>query len=116
MDHLALPVTDQERSLRFYEQWLGFAAATARTAEDGTILVTDAAGFLLALGKADGPVAVPKFLHFGQRLSSAEEARRVHAELERAGVPIAEVCDEPDYVSVKLHDPDGYLVELFWET
>jgi hypothetical protein len=26
-----------------------------------------------------------------------------------------EELDEADYVSVKCHDPDGYVVELSWE-
>jgi catechol 2,3-dioxygenase-like lactoylglutathione lyase family enzyme len=115
VDHLALPVTDQARSLRFYEEWLGFDAATARTAEDGTILVTDGAGFTLALGQADGPVTLPAFLHFGRRLESPDEVRRQRSLVEHAGVPIVETWDEPDYVSVKLSDPDGYVIELYWE-
>jgi hypothetical protein len=31
------------------------------------------------------------------------------------GVPIAEWWDEPDHVSVKCRDPDGYVVEAAWE-
>jgi hypothetical protein len=31
------------------------------------------------------------------------------------GVPIAEQWDEPEYVSVKCRDPDGYVVEAAWE-
>ena len=26
-----------------------------------------------------------------------------------------EEWDEPDYVSVKCRDPDGYVIELAWE-
>ena len=32
-----------------------------------------------------------------------------------AGVEIVEFWDEPDYVSVKVRDPDGYVVECSWE-
>jgi hypothetical protein len=31
------------------------------------------------------------------------------------GVEIVEEHDEPDYVSVKCRDPDGYIVEAAWE-
>jgi hypothetical protein len=31
------------------------------------------------------------------------------------GVEIVEVLDEPEYVSVKCRDPDGYVVEAAWE-
>ena len=32
------------------------------------------------------------------------------------GIPIVEEWDEPDYVSVKCRDPDGYVVEAAWES
>ena len=31
------------------------------------------------------------------------------------GVPILEEWNEPEYVSVKCSDPDGYVVEAAWE-
>jgi integrase/recombinase XerD len=31
------------------------------------------------------------------------------------GMELVEHCDEPDYVSVKRRDPDGYIVEASWE-
>ena len=31
------------------------------------------------------------------------------------GIEITEFSDEPDYVSVKCRDPDGYVVEFAWE-
>ena len=31
------------------------------------------------------------------------------------GVAIVGEWDEPDYVSVKFRDPDGYVVEVSWE-
>jgi catechol 2,3-dioxygenase-like lactoylglutathione lyase family enzyme len=41
---------------------------------------------------------------------------RAFAERLRAdGVPIVGEWNEPDYVSVKCRDPDGYVVELAWE-
>jgi hypothetical protein len=31
------------------------------------------------------------------------------------GVELVEEWDEPEYVSVKCRDPDGYIVEASWE-
>ncbi len=31
------------------------------------------------------------------------------------GVELVEQWDEPDYVSVKCRDPDGYIIEASWE-
>jgi catechol 2,3-dioxygenase-like lactoylglutathione lyase family enzyme len=114
--HLALAVRDQERSRRFYETYFGFDARPAVVAEDGVLILRDAGDFCLALGKTDEPVRLPSFLHFGFR--TAADADEVHAfreRLARDGVPLVEEWNEPDYVSVKCRDPDGYVVELAWE-
>jgi len=31
------------------------------------------------------------------------------------GIELVEAFDEPAYVSVKCRDPDGYIVEAYWE-
>jgi hypothetical protein len=41
--------------------------------------------------------------------------RELRDAFEAAGVEIVEFWDEPDYVSVKVRDPDGYVVEAAWE-
>lgn len=115
MNHLALPVTDQERSRRFYERYLGFDAETPRRYDDGVLMLYDARGFALALGPAEGAVALPPFLHFGKGLESPEAVRAFAERLAADGVPILERWEEPDYVSVKVRDPDGYVVEISWE-
>jgi catechol 2,3-dioxygenase-like lactoylglutathione lyase family enzyme len=115
VDHLALAVTDQERSRRFYERYLGFDAEPARRYDDGVLMLYDARGFALALGPAEGAVALPPFLHFGKGLESPEAVRALADRLAADGVPIAGRWEEQDYVSVKFRDPDGYVVEVSWE-
>jgi catechol 2,3-dioxygenase-like lactoylglutathione lyase family enzyme len=116
MAHLALAVSDQERSRRFYETYFGFGAGPAVVAEDGTLMLEDGHGFSLALGRSDEPIRLPNFLHFGfAPLESAEAVRRLRDRLAADGVAIVEWWDEPDYVSVKCRDPDGYVVEAAWE-
>jgi catechol 2,3-dioxygenase-like lactoylglutathione lyase family enzyme len=114
MDHLALAVSDQARSRRFYERYLGFVAEpTSRP--DGVLMLHDAAGFSLALGETEEPIRIPSFLHFGAGLPSPEEVRAFRDGLVEDGVEIVGEWDEPDYVSVKFRDPDGYVVEVAWE-
>ena len=115
MKHLALAVADQERSRRFYESYFGFGARPARRYDGGVLMLYDAGGFSLALGPTDEPVRVPGFLHFGVQLPDPDAVRAFRDRLRRDGVPIAEEWDEPDYVSVKCLDPDGYVVEAAWE-
>jgi catechol 2,3-dioxygenase-like lactoylglutathione lyase family enzyme len=111
MKHLALAVSDQERSRHFYETYLGFDAEPAREYDGGVLMLYNADGFSLALGPTTEPIAFPSFLHFGIHLRSPEEVWEFRSRLAAGGVTIIEEWDEPEYVSVKFLDPDGYVVE-----
>jgi catechol 2,3-dioxygenase-like lactoylglutathione lyase family enzyme len=116
MAHIALAVRDQKRSRRFYEVYFGFEPATARVADDGVLLIEGPGDVLLALGETDEPIRLPSFLHFGFRAAgSSEEVRTFRDRLAADEIEIVEFWDEPDYVSVKCRDPDGYVVEFAWE-
>jgi catechol 2,3-dioxygenase-like lactoylglutathione lyase family enzyme len=115
MKHLALPVSDQERSRRFYESYLGFDARPARRYDDGVLMLYNAEGFSLALGPTDQPIDLPEFLHFGIHVADPDAVRAFRDRLRADGVRIAGEWEEPEYVSVKFLDPDGYVVEAAWE-
>jgi catechol 2,3-dioxygenase-like lactoylglutathione lyase family enzyme len=115
MKHLALAVTDQERSRRFYETYFGFDAQPPRRYDDDVLMLYNADGFSLALGPTNEEVRVPRFLHFGVHLPSPDAVRAFRDRLVADGVEIAEQWEEPEYVSVKCRDPDGYVVEAAWE-
>ena len=115
MDHLAIPVRDQERSRRFYETYCGFGARPARRYDDGVLMLYTAGGFALALGPADEPIVPPKWMHFGIGLPDRDAVHALRDRLVADGVEIVESHDEPEYVSVKCRDPDGYIVEASWE-
>jgi catechol 2,3-dioxygenase-like lactoylglutathione lyase family enzyme len=114
VNHLALAVADQARSRRFYETYLGFVPEEAPR-PDGVLLLHDAAGFSLALGEVEGSIALPPFLHFGTSLATTDDVRAFRDRVAADGLEIVEWWDEPDYVSVKFRDPDGYVVEVAWE-
>jgi catechol 2,3-dioxygenase-like lactoylglutathione lyase family enzyme len=115
MDHLAIPVRDQERSRRFYETYFGFGARPARRYPDGVLMLYDARGFALALGPADEPLPNPAWMHFGVRHPDRDAVLALRVRLAADGVELVEQWDEPGYVSVKCRDPDGYIVEAWWE-
>jgi len=115
MKHLALPVSDQERSRRFYESYLGFDAEPARRYDGDVLMLYNADGFSLALGPTEQPIRLPEFLHFGVHLPSRDAVETFRARLRADGVRVVEEWDEPEYVSVKFLDPDGYVVEAAWE-
>jgi len=115
MDHLAIPVTDQERSRRFYEAYFGFGARPARRYGGDVLMLYDARGFALALGPAQEPIVRPSWMHFGIGLPDRGAVLALRDRLAGDGVELVEEWDEPDYVSVKCRDPDGYIVEAWWE-
>ena len=111
MDHLALAVSDQEGSRRFYETYCGFGARPARSYDDGTLMLFHESGFMLALGRKQGGFEP----HFGVMLESAEAVTEMARRLADDGYEAIERWDEPDYASVKVRDPEGHVVEFFWE-
>jgi catechol 2,3-dioxygenase-like lactoylglutathione lyase family enzyme len=115
LSHVGLPVRDHERSLRFYATYFGFDPATAQTYPDGTVIVRDGDGFDLALHPVAAAAVQPEFLHFGFGVADAGAVRALQARLADDGVPIIEHDDEPDLVSFKCLDPDGWRVEVYWE-
>jgi hypothetical protein len=54
-------------------------------------------------------------MHFGVRLPDRDAVRALRDRLAADRVELVEECDEPEYVSVKCRDPDGYIVEAAWE-
>jgi catechol 2,3-dioxygenase-like lactoylglutathione lyase family enzyme len=114
MDHLALAVSDRDRSRRFYERYLGFEAEPSPR-EDGALMLHNASGFALALGPTTEEIRLPAFLHFGMGLSTPDEVRTFRDRIAADGIEIVGEWEEPEYVSVKFRDPDGYVVEVSWE-
>jgi catechol 2,3-dioxygenase-like lactoylglutathione lyase family enzyme len=114
VDHLAIPVRDQERSRRFYETYCGFGARPARTYDDGVLMLYNAAGFSLALGPY-APIGRPGWMHFGFGLPDRDAVLAFRDRLRDDGVELHEFSDEPDYVSIKFRDPGGYIIEASWE-
>jgi catechol 2,3-dioxygenase-like lactoylglutathione lyase family enzyme len=115
VDHLAISVSDQERSRRFYEAYFGFGASPATRYDDGVLMLYDEAGFALALGPGIETPPRPEWIHFGRSLPSPDAVRTLRDRLVADGVELVEEWDEPEYVSVKCRDPDGYIVEAAWE-
>lgn len=114
MNHLALAVSDQARSTRFYVDYFDFVPEP-EAREDGVVILHDADGFSLALGEVDEPVVLPPFLHFGRGATSPDAVRSFRDRIKADGLEIVEWWDESDYVSVKVRDPDGYVVEVGWD-
>jgi catechol 2,3-dioxygenase-like lactoylglutathione lyase family enzyme len=115
LSHLALSVRDQQRSRRFYETYFGFDAGPAQRYDDGVLIIRNADGFDLALAADPDPGPLPPFVHFGFRLADPAAVRALLARVVADGVVVVEQAWEPTLVSFKCLDPDGYVVEVYWE-
>lgn len=111
LNHLHLHVADVAASRAFYETFFGLR----EDVRHGDILfLADENGFQLAL--APGPVEpLPAWWHFGFRLPAADDVRRLGERLRAAGHDLVETGDEGDLVWCRVKDPDGYLIEVYWE-
>jgi hypothetical protein len=78
-------------------------------------MLYNAAGFALALGPTDQLITPPAWMHFGIDLPDRDAVLSLRDRFKANGVEIVEEWDEPDYVSVKCRDPNGYIVEAAWE-
>ncbi|MGI8557561.1 MAG: VOC family protein [Solirubrobacteraceae bacterium] len=111
LNHVALTVSDRERSARFYGRHFGLKE---RVHEDESLLILGSPdGSLLALSEGAVPSGLPRTNHFGFQVAGADEVRRAREDLRQAGAHETEWQDDGRFVRVQIADPDGYRVELF---
>jgi catechol 2,3-dioxygenase-like lactoylglutathione lyase family enzyme len=111
LDHVALTVSDRERSAAFYAEHFGL---TQRVHDDEHLLIVgDERGSLLAL--STGPRAaqqLPRTNHFGFRLPARDDVLAARERFRAAGVTELEWQDHGP-ARVQVADPDGYRVEVY---
>ena len=113
LNHLHLHVRDLERSQRFYEAHFGFHE---RVRHGDILFLRNDDGFDLALIPDPQPAALPGWFHFGFRLPTEAAVREFQARLVAAGERLPRpLVDEEDMVSLRVCDPDGYTIEVYWE-
>jgi catechol 2,3-dioxygenase-like lactoylglutathione lyase family enzyme len=113
LNHLHLHVASQDEAAAFYIGHFGFRRHAVQ--DDGTLFLRDAGGLDLALAQGP-PDDFPPWAHFGFRLDDAEAVRTLFGRLRDAGAAIRHPLDEePDFVWFRCADPDGHLIEVYWE-
>lgn len=111
LNHVALTVSDRERSARFYAEHFGL---TERIHDDDHLLIIGppSAGDLLALSEGEVPAELPRTNHFGFVASDPDEVRAARETFRAAGLEETE-WQEAGPVRVQVRDPDGYRVEIY---
>lgn len=109
-NHLHLHVASIDEAAAFYTGHFGFRRHVVQG--DGTLFLRDAGGLDLALALGP-PDNFPPWAHFGFRLQNAEAVRNLHARLKGADVAIRHPLEEEP--GFRCADPDGHLIEVYWE-
>ncbi|HTW12821.1 MAG TPA: VOC family protein [Solirubrobacteraceae bacterium] len=112
LNHVALTVSDRERSAAFYGEHFGLTEVVY--CDEHLLILSAPDGSELALSTGE-PVAqqLPRTNHFGFRLGTEAEVRAARARLSAADVPETEWQDDGQFVRVQVSDPDGYRVEMY---
>jgi catechol 2,3-dioxygenase-like lactoylglutathione lyase family enzyme len=115
LTHLALTVSDLERSFQFYHDVFGMLAVYREP--DFLQAQTPGSRDVLVLEKGTDNVGLSGGIkHFGFRLADARDIDRAATAIERAGGKIkhrGEFCPGEPYIF--FADPDGYEVEVWYE-
>ena len=112
LNHVAMTVSDRERSAAFYGEHFGL---TERLNVDEHLLILgDGQGSVLALSAGEPAAgALPRTNHFGFQLSTRAEVVAARERMRLAGVAETEWQDSHGFARVQVADPDGYLVEFY---
>jgi catechol 2,3-dioxygenase-like lactoylglutathione lyase family enzyme len=113
--HLALTVSDVERSIPFYEALLGTTAAKVRPGYAKFEVVDPALNFTLNEGER-GP-SLGAFNHAGIQVASSDDVLAAKLRLQKAGLAAFDemdtTCCYARQDKIWVHDPDGTPWEVF---
>jgi catechol-2,3-dioxygenase len=113
LNHLHLHVRDRSVAENFYSSWFGMHVQRQL---DEITFMTDEQEFLLALMHDPGAAPLPPWFHFGFRQPSSAAVIAMNAAMVAAGIPIKKaVHRDESLVSFRCADPDGQVIEVFWE-
>lgn len=111
LNHVALTVSDRERSAAFYSKHFGM---TRRLHDDEHLMILGSDdGSVLALSMGTPPAGLPRTNHFGFQVRDTDAVRAARERFRRAGVVETEWQDDRGMVRVQVADPDGYRVDLY---
>jgi catechol-2,3-dioxygenase len=120
--HVLLRVLDLERSRKFYTEILGFRVLEEDPAHGGVFMALPGQSHAIDLFPVADPDAARRQApglrglgHIAFRVESEEALREAYASLREHGVPITRAIDHGSQQSLYLHDPDGNVLEIYYE-
>jgi catechol 2,3-dioxygenase-like lactoylglutathione lyase family enzyme len=107
--HLAINVTDMNRSVRFYTDM--FRIDVLRQEEDIAILHTPGSDDSFVLFRANGPVAPSGMAHFGFKVDDHNFDRAMDY-VRQKGITVISNPVRNTGRFLYIEDPDGYVVQI----
>jgi catechol 2,3-dioxygenase len=120
--HVALQVADIERSRKFYSTLLGFEVVEEDPEHGGVFMALEGLSHTIDLFPIpDGqtaPAPTPGAVgvrHIAFLVDSEQALKHAYRTLRANGVEIVRALDHVSQKSVYFHDPDGNLLEIYYE-
>ena len=112
LNHLALPVTDPQRSARFYSEL--FDMEITSSSPNVAFLKSRGGWDMIALSRSEAPVPSSRgTLHFGFRVDPEQFDAALETIREKWVQTVSEPSERAIGRYIFIEDPDGYVVEIF---
>jgi catechol 2,3-dioxygenase len=120
--HVALRVADIERSRKFYSTLLGFEVVEEDPEHGGVFMALEGLSHTIDLfpipGGQTAPAPTPDAVgvrHVAFLVDSEQALKDAYLTLQANDVAIVRAVDHVSQKSVYFHDPDGNLLEIYYE-
>ena len=120
--HVALRVADVERSRTFYSKLLGFEVVEEDSEHGGVFMALEGLSHTIDLFPVEDPRAAPVptpgavgVRHVAFLVDSEQALKDAYVTLQANGVTIVRALDHVSQKSIYFHDPDGNLLEIYYE-
>ena len=120
--HVALRVADVERSRAFYTALLGFEVVEEDPEHGGVFMALEGLSHTIDLFPVDDPRTAPAqtpgavgVRHVAFLVDSEQALKEAYETLQANGVTIVRAIDHVSQKSIYFQDPDGNLLEIYYE-
>jgi catechol 2,3-dioxygenase len=120
--HVALRVADVERSRAFYTTLLGFEVVEEDPEHGGVFMALEGLSHTIDLFPVENPRTAPAQTpgavgvgHIAFLVDSEQALKDAYETLQASGVPIVRAIDHVSQKSIYFQDPDGNLLEIYYE-